>query len=136
MTAGDRKRFAEAMTLLAVGLDATLTSQRIALLFEDLADKPIWAVEWAAKAARRRYRFFPKAVELIELANMAPRPSGVELPVRTEPELLESTDPPEVTAKQLRDLAAKCNRKFGTRLYVGQHNGRPVMMGKGRDRQR
>lgn len=132
MTGVDRRRFAEAMTLLAVGLDTTLTEQRITVMFEDLSDQPIWAVEWAAKEARRRFRFFPKAVELLELARMAPRPPGVCLPARDEPPLLEDVESPQETERRLRDLASECNQRFGTSFYVGESNGRPVMKSKGR----
>lgn len=129
MTSADRQRFAKAITLLAVGLDVTITQQRLEILFEDLGDQPIWAVEWAAKEARRRMRFFPKASELLELARIAPRPPGVGLPEPEERPLLEETTPPEVAIQKLQEIANGLNRLYGTRFYVGENQGRPVMMG-------
>jgi hypothetical protein len=129
MTVADKQRFAAVMGALGVAFDVTVTPQRMGLYFEDLADQPIWALEWAAKEARRRLKWFPKAAELLELARMAPRPLGPRLEPPVERVLLEDLEPPEVARRRLEELARTLNSRFGTGFFVDENQGRPALAG-------
>lgn len=123
----DRKRFAVAMLRLATGLDVALIKTRTDIYFEDLADEPFWAVEWALKEANRRFRFFPKVVEIRELAGIAPRPQGKALSPLQEMKRIPDLMPVEEQRARLREMSRKLNEDFGTSFEVDESRGRPEM---------
>ena len=68
MTGEDRERFMRAAITCAEALGCEMTPARLAIYSEVLADLPIQALERAFFEATRSMRFFPKPVELRDLA--------------------------------------------------------------------
>lgn len=129
MTDEDKKRFAAMMGALGVAFDLTVTQQRMAIYFEALTDLRIEALEWAAKEAVARLKFFPRAAELRELAGIAPLPAKRRLSSAEEPKQLEELEPAEVVAQRLESVAERLNRRYGTSFRVSEEKGRPVLVG-------
>ena len=69
MTNNDRARFARAMTLLSEMFDKQVTDVLAAVYFDACRDLSIEEFEAATKAALGGCRYFPKPVELLELAH-------------------------------------------------------------------
>lgn len=73
----DRAEFARAFAILADTFDAQVSSVRIGAYFDALSDLPLEAVLRAMRDATSSLRFFPKPVELRELAGYGAPDAGV-----------------------------------------------------------
>lgn len=71
----DFDRFSKILLATAEAMDKDLSSQRIAIYFDDLIDLDIRAIEFAVKAHRKIATFFPKVAEIRGLARTWRPPS-------------------------------------------------------------
>jgi len=72
MTAQDKRRFAQVMAGAAEVFGSEITKPKLHLYFECLSHLPIERVEQALMRAVQRLKFFPKPVEILELAGESP----------------------------------------------------------------
>ena len=135
MVEGDKKRFAVLMASLGVAFDAAPTRERMALYWEALKARPISSPVWAVGEAIRTLRWFPKAVELIELSTCAPRNVLDQGLVEQKRRLLiEDLIPPDVARENLVEMVRQLNARYGTTFSVGEVRGRPELVSVGGDK--
>lgn len=103
MRQSDYNEFAGIMLETAEAVDKSLTAEKYAVFFKDLADLDIRAFRFAMEKHRRESRFFPKVSEVRDLAKLykPPVPKGLQ---GREVKLLES---PEMKEERLAYNRAK-----------------------------
>lgn len=126
MVKDDWGRFVQAMTRLEVALDQPQTKERINIFWDAFRTTRIEAIEWACLEAEKTLIWFPKPKELADLARMAPLPALESH--ASEQSLIEDLQSPDEQRANLRNLAEKLNRDFGTSFAVGDELGRPVLV--------
>lgn len=76
-TDDDRAAFAEVLAALGAVFGEEITTARVALYFRALSDLPIAVVRAAAEGAMRGCRYFPRPIELRELAGHGAPDAGL-----------------------------------------------------------
>ncbi len=108
----EKRRRIELIALLGDVFGEDLGELRIAAYLEATSSLSLPRLEFAVREAVKTLKFFPKPVELRELAIRMPGPK------QPPKELPEKITPPEEAKKKLREIFEMLNGTFGTNFKV------------------